>query len=91
MLATNSLLQKFEKKNIVWDPSIDLSKVFEFIRVIHKVPRLGNENDQFRQHNRASNAYRGTKILQSEITGTQTSFPNKFGDKSEFHPVFLFS
>jgi hypothetical protein len=30
------------------------------------------------------------KILHSGITGTQTSFFINFGDKTEFHPVFLF-
>jgi hypothetical protein len=43
-------------------------------RVFRKVRRLGDENGQFR-HNMASNAELGLKILQKEITGTQTSFP----------------
>jgi hypothetical protein len=33
----------------------------------------------------------GMKILQKEITGTQTSFSTNFGGKTEFHPVFPFS
>jgi hypothetical protein len=31
------------------------------------------------------------KILQNEITGTQTSFPSNFGGKLSFYPVFPFS
>jgi hypothetical protein len=31
------------------------------------------------------------KILQKEITGTQTSFPTHFDGETEFHPVFPFS
>jgi hypothetical protein len=30
------------------------------------------------------------KVLQSEITGNQTSFFINFGDKTAFHPVFPF-
>jgi hypothetical protein len=30
------------------------------------------------------------KIVQNEITGTQTKFSTNFGGKTEFHPVFGF-
>jgi hypothetical protein len=46
-------------------------------------------NSQF-QHNTASNLYLGMKILQNEITATQTSFPTNFGSKLSFNPVFSF-
>jgi len=61
----------------------------KFNRVIHKVARLGIENGQFR-HNRAGNAQLGMKILQNEITVTQTSFPTNFGGKLSFILSFLF-
>ncbi len=59
------------------------------IRIICKVTWLGGENGQF-QHNRPSNVYLGTKILQNEITRTQTSLFIKFGGKLSFILSFLF-
>jgi hypothetical protein len=58
-------------------------------RVIRKVTRLGGENGQL-GHNRASKAYLGMKILQNEITGTQTSFSTNFAGKLSFILSFLF-
>jgi hypothetical protein len=50
-----------------------------------EVPQLGGKNSQF-QHNRTSNMEGGMKILQDEITGTQTSFSTNFGSKPSFLP-----
>ncbi len=55
------------------------------IKVIHNVWRLGGENGQFR-HNRGIKCIIGNEISQNEITGTQTSFSAKFGDKRSFFP-----
>jgi hypothetical protein len=49
----------------------------------------GGKNGQF-WHNRASNAELWMKILQSEITGTQTSFSTNFGGKMSFILSFIF-
>ncbi len=56
------------------------------IKVIHNVWRLGGENSQFR-HNRGIKWIIGKEISQNEITGTQTSFSTKFGDKRSFFPL----
>ncbi len=56
---------------------------------MRKVRRLRGENGQF-WHNRASNAELGMKILQKEITGTQTSFSTNFNGKLSFIQCFLF-
>jgi hypothetical protein len=69
--------------------SLQIGQSSSYIRVIHKVRQLGGENGQF-WHNRASNAELGMKILQKEITGTQTSFCTNFGGKLSFIPSFLF-
>ncbi len=56
-----------------------------------EVTRLGGQNCQFRHTRPSSNMELGMKILQNQITGTQTSFSTNFGGKlSEFHPVFPF-
>jgi hypothetical protein len=70
MILLNTLAWHFSQKNC-------------FNRVIHEFSRLGGESGQFR-HNRASNPELGMKILQSKITGTQTSFPKSL------IPAFLF-
>jgi hypothetical protein len=56
------------------------------IIVMGKVPQLGGKNSQF-QHIRTSNTEGGMKILQNEITGTQTSFSRKLS----FLPLIPFS
>jgi hypothetical protein len=60
------------------------------IRVIRTVRRLGGENCKFR-HNRSSITYPGMKILQREITRTQTSLSTNSGGKLSFILCFLFA
>ncbi len=56
---------------------------------MRKVRRLGGESGQF-WHNRPSNAELGMKILQKEITGTQSSFSTNFKGKLSFIQCFRF-
>jgi hypothetical protein len=73
-----------------WSYTFELADFFkENNRVLRKVRPLGGENGQFR-HNRASNVELGMKILQKEITGTQTSFSTSSGGKLSFILCFLF-
>jgi hypothetical protein len=70
--------------------AMNLAKRFTYTRVIWKVRQLGGENGQF-WHNRASNTELGMKILQKEITGTQTSFSTNFGGTLSFILCFSFA